>query len=84
MTRKLTFVLASVLVAALLGLGLPLLACEREEKSAVEKLGDKAEDALGTREHEGLKDAGEDMKDAVEDAGEAVKDEAKSLEEKAD
>ena len=55
--------------------GLPLLACQSEEKSEVEKLGDKAKDALDMREHEGLKDAGEDAKEAVEDAGDAVKEE---------
>jgi len=77
MTRNIALRLASVLVAALLGLGSPLLACQREEKSEVGKLGDKAKDALDVREHEGLKDAGEDVKDAVKDAGEAVKEKAK-------
>ena len=76
MTRKVAFRLASVLVAALIGLGFPLLACQREEKSGVEKLGDKAKDALDMREHEELKDAGEDVKDAVKDAGAAMKEEA--------
>ena len=76
MTRKHAFRLASVLVVALVGTGLPLLACEREEESAVEQLGEKAEDALDMREHEELKDAGEEAKDALEDAGEAVKEEA--------
>jgi hypothetical protein len=62
--------MAPVLMAALIGLGLPLLACQGEET-----LGDKAKDSLDMREHEGLKDAGEDAKEAVEDAGEAVKEE---------
>ena len=76
MTRKNALRLASVLVASLLGLGSPLLACQREEKSGVEELGDKAKDALDVREHEKLKDTGEDVRDAVNDAGDAVKEEA--------
>ena len=84
MTRKLPFRLASLLLVALIGLAFPLVACEREEKSGVEKLGDKAKDALDVREHEKLKDAGEDAKDAVKDAGDAVKDEAEALKKKAD
>jgi len=83
MTRKIAFRVASVLVVLLLGLASPLLACGCHEKSGAEKLGDKAKDALGLREHEGLKDAGEDAKDAVKDAGTAVKEEAESLKEKA-
>jgi len=81
MTRKTTRRLASISLLALLGLGFPLLACQ--EKSGVEKMGDKVKDALDVREHEKLKDAGEDAKDAVKDAGAAVKDEAESLKEKA-
>jgi hypothetical protein len=84
MTRKLPLRLASVLVVALIGLAFPLAACEREEKSGVEKLGDKAKDALDLREHEGLKDAGEDAKDAVKDAADAVEDEAEALKKKAE
>jgi hypothetical protein len=69
--------LPSLLAVALLGLGSPLLGCHREDKSSVEKLGDKAKDALDVREHEKLKDAGEDVKDAAKDAAEGVKDAAK-------
>ena len=83
MTRKIALRVASVLVVALLGLGPPLLACNRNEKSGAEKLGDEAKDALDVREHEGLKDAGEDAGDAVKDAGAAVKEEAEDLKEKA-
>ena len=57
MTRKIAL---RLVVAALLGLASPLLACPSKEKSEVEK----------------LKDAGEDVSDAVEDAGAAVKEEA--------
>jgi len=83
MTRKIALRLVSVPVVALLGLGSPLVACQREEKSGVEKLGDKAKDALDVREHEKLKDAGEDAKDVVTDTGAALKEEAESLKEEA-
>lgn len=75
MTRASTFRLAPFLAAAVIGLSSPLVGCQREEKS----LGDKARDAFGTREHEELKDAGEDVRDAVKDAADAVADEAESL-----
>ena len=65
MNRKIAL---RLLVAALLGLASPLLACPAKEKSGVEKLSDKAQDALNVREHEELKDAGEDARDAVKDA----------------
>jgi hypothetical protein len=82
MTRKIALSVPWVLFAAL-GLGSPLLACERKEKSQVEKLSDKAKDALDVREHEKLKDAGENAKDALKDARDAVKEEAESAKEKA-
>jgi hypothetical protein len=72
MTRKIAL---RLLAASLLGLASPLLACPSKEKSEVEKLTDKAKDALDMREHEKLKDAGEDVSDAVKDAGDAVKEE---------
>ena len=75
MTRKTALSLVSVAMAALLGLGAPLLACEKREKSRAEKVEDKAKDAVGMREHEKLKDAGENAKDALEDARDAAKDE---------
>ena len=84
MTRKNALHVASALMVALLGLGSPLLACDRNEKSGAEKLGDEAKDVLDIREHEGLKDAGEDVKDAVKDAGDAAKEEAESLKKKAE
>ena len=73
MTRKIAL---RLLVAALLGLASPLLACPSKQKSEVEKLSDKAKDALDMREHEKLKDAGEDARDAVKDAATAVEEEA--------
>jgi hypothetical protein len=83
MTQRIAPRLASILLASLLCLGAPLLACQREEKSGVEKLSDKAKDALDVREHEKLKDAAEDVEAALEDAGAAVKEEAESLKKKA-
>ena len=74
MTRKNALRMASALMAAGLALGSPLLACERHEKSGAEKMGDKAKDALDMREHEKLKDAGENAKDALGDARDAAKD----------
>ena len=50
------------------------VACEKKETPA-EHAVDKTKDALDIREHEKLKDAGEDAKDAMKDAGDAVKDE---------
>jgi len=83
MTRKITLRLASVTLVAQLGLVSPFLACHGEEKSGVEKLSEEAKDALDMREHEKLKDAGEDLEDAVKDTGSALKEEAESLQEKA-
>ena len=80
MTRKIAL---RLLVATLLGLASPLLACPSKEKSEVEKLTDKAKDALDMREHEKLKDTGEDVRDAVNDAGDAVKEEVESAKQKA-
>jgi len=72
MTRKIA---SSLLVAALFGLAMPLMACPSKPKSAVEKLTDDAKDALNVREHEKLKDAAEDVQDAAKDAGAAAKEE---------
>ncbi len=69
-----SFRLPSLLVGALIGLSSPLFACESEQKSGVEKRGDKTKDALDMREHEEVKDAGEDAKDAVKDAADVVID----------
>jgi hypothetical protein len=50
-----------------------LTSCERKPKT----IGEKIDDALDTRPHEKLKDAGEDLKDAAKDAKESVKDAVK-------
>ena len=68
--KKSGFVLATMLAAALLATG-----CEKKE-SAVDKAVDGTKDALNIREHEKLKDAGEDAKDAVNEAADGVKDAA--------
>ena len=64
MTRKIAL---RLLAASLIGLASPLLACPSKDKSEIEKLTDEAKDALDMREHEELKDAGEDLRDAVKD-----------------
>jgi hypothetical protein len=76
MTRNIAI---RLVVVALLGFAAPLMACPSKEKSPVEKLSESAQDALNMREHEKLKDAGEDAQDAVEGAGAAVKEEAESV-----
>lgn len=45
-----------------------------EKKNSVEGAIDDVQDALNVREHEKLKDAGEDIQDAVNDAADEVKD----------
>ena len=67
--RKVSMFATAVLLAAF------SIGCEKKE-TAVDKAVDRTKDALDMREHEKLKDAGEDAKKAVQDAGEAVKDEA--------
>lgn len=62
---------------AVLSLGLGLTACQKKEESTMEKASENVQDALGTRDHEELKDAGEDAKDAVEGAVDGVKEEVK-------
>lgn len=64
---------SSVLKLVVLALTLAIVGCDRQPttEGAVEG----AKDALDMREHEKLKDAGEDAADAVENAAEGVKDE---------
>ncbi len=81
MTRKNSHQIALILMTIMLGLASPLLGCE---KSGSEKVVDQAKDALDLREHEGLKDAGEDVQNAVEDAGSAIKEETEALKQKAE
>ncbi|MGH8596099.1 MAG: hypothetical protein ACREXT_05525 [Gammaproteobacteria bacterium] len=58
---------------AMLCLGLGLAACQKKE-GPVESATDSVKDALDIREHEKLKDAGEDAASAVENAVEGAKD----------
>lgn len=57
----------TVLMIALLGAG-----CGKEE-TPVEKAVESTKDALDVREHEKLKDAGEDAMDAIDNAAEGIK-----------
>ena len=57
----------TVLMIALLGVG-----CGKEE-TPVEKAVEGTKDALDVREHEKLKDAGEDAMDAIDNAAEGIK-----------
>ncbi len=59
---------------AVLSLGLAVSACQKKDESATEEVKDAIGDATNTRDHEKLKDAGENAKDAVEDAAEGAKE----------
>ncbi len=65
---------AGVLVVSVLAILLSA-GCAKKE-GAVDNAVDKTKDALNIREHEKLKDAGEDAKDAVDNAVQGVKDAA--------
>ncbi|MES2489760.1 MAG: hypothetical protein V4607_08200 [Pseudomonadota bacterium] len=69
---------AVLMTALLIGASVSMAACSKEE-TPVEKVGDKVGDALNMRDHEKLKDAGEDAKDAAGNAVEGVKEEAKKV-----
>lgn len=71
-------VIRYALLAAVLGLGGGLVACEKHDNPA-EKAMDNVQDGLNMRDHEKLKDTGEDLKDAGQDAGDAMKDEANEM-----
>jgi hypothetical protein len=66
MTANRPLILIPVLAALLLA------ACEKQ--TPVERAVDKTKDALDIRDHEKLKDAGEDVKDAAKDLKQGVKD----------
>ncbi|HKY91649.1 MAG TPA: hypothetical protein VJM11_11450 [Nevskiaceae bacterium] len=67
-----------VLVAFLsLGLGFGITACGKKDEGPMDKTAEQVKDGLDMREHEKIKDAGEDVKDAAEDTAEEVKEEAK-------
>ena len=67
---------SAFLFAALLVAGLPLAGCQDNKTPAASAI-ENTKDALDMREHEKLKDAGEDMKDAIDNAAEGVKDETR-------
>lgn len=64
----------SIAGAIAVTLALSVGGCGKEE-TPVEKAVEGTKDALDMREHEKLKDAGEDAKDAIDNAVEGVKDE---------
>ncbi len=63
----------SVAVAAMT-MALLMVGCDRADTPA-ERAVEGTKDALDMREHEKLKDAGEDAADAMENAAEGVRDE---------
>jgi hypothetical protein len=61
-----------------IGLGLGVSACGKKDNDGpLDKTAEQVKDGLDMRDHEKLKDAGEDIKDAAHDAKEGVKDETK-------
>jgi hypothetical protein len=65
-----------VLVAFLsMGLGLGITACGKKDEGPLDKTAENVKDGLDMRDHEKLKDAGENVKDAAQDAKEGIKDE---------
>jgi len=64
------------LLAAALAVAFVLGGCSKEPDNAMDKAVDNTKDALDIREHEKLKDAGEEAKEAAKDAGAAAKDAA--------
>ena len=67
-------IVRSIAGAIAVTLVLSVAGCGKEE-TPVDKALEGTKDALDMREHEKLKDAGEDAKDAIDNAVEAVKDE---------
>ncbi|MGH8264442.1 MAG: hypothetical protein ACRET4_13250, partial [Steroidobacteraceae bacterium] len=61
MKHTISLLAASLAVAAMLG------GCAKEPDNAVDKAVENTKDALDMRDHEKLKDAGEEAKDAVKD-----------------
>jgi hypothetical protein len=66
-----TFLTVMVVVSAL-----PIAGCQDNKTPAASAV-ESTKDALDIREHEKLKDAGEDMKDALDNAAQGVKDETR-------
>ena len=71
----------ALLAALLIGASISMAACSKKE-TPVEKATDSVGDALNMRDHEKLKDAGEDAKSAATNAVDGVKDEAKKATDK--
>lgn len=60
------------------GLAFGLTACGHKDEGPIDKTAEQVKDGLDMRDHEKLKDAGEDIKDAAHDAKEGVKDETQN------
>jgi hypothetical protein len=63
-------------LAAMVGLGASLAACDKKEESPMERASDSIQDGLNMRDNEEMKDAGEDVKSAVENTGDAIEKKA--------
>ena len=70
MSRK-VFVAASLLALVTMASG-----CARHDDNLMDKAVENTKDALDTRDHEKLKDAGESAHDAVKEAADGIKDAA--------
>jgi len=66
--------LNTLLKLVVLAMAFAIVGCDRNQPTT-EGAVEGAKDALDMREHEKLKDAGEDAVDAVENAAEGLKDE---------
>ena len=69
--RITAFLIVTVCVA-----GVAIAGCQDNKTPAASAI-ESTKDGLDMREHEKLKDAGEDMKDAIDNAAEGVKDETR-------
>ncbi len=67
---------SALLTVMVLVSGLPMAGCQ-DNKTPTASVVESTKDALDMREHEKLKDAGENMKDAVDNATEGLKDETR-------
>lgn len=63
-------------LAAMVGLGASLAACDKKDESPMERASDSIQDGLNTRDNEQMKDAGEDVKSAIENTGDAIENKA--------
>ena len=67
--RVTTTLASALLVATVMAAG-----CAKKDSGPVDRAVENTKDALNVRDHEKLKDAGEDISDAAKDAKQGVKD----------